>query len=477
MTTDSLTAELMQLEEANLCLRPLAQHLFESDSPHAALDNAALLEEVMIWIEKRGSDDGPSFEEIDPKLGPMARYVWNLIGEREKIQAELCETAKANDALVKNLDKAAERMVQKQRNDMYAAGHHKPEEVGLYKVRVQHIEIWRSKKMSEGQEQENSLMELVESKKAEIEQGVNDLLQKAKTLHGETALQRPDDQCDLLMGELKMMLDSVQLGEGAEDMKELDLQVGVPPPDLQEKGVVDLKEDAEQTQPMVEENAMDAEMPNNQLGLESEASQVAAEPGASPKSVEPQQPADEKAVDTPAASQVAAEPGVSPKEVEPQQPADEKAVDTPEASQVAADLGASKAVEPQQPADEKAASQVAAEPRASPKAVEPKQPVDEKAVAAQPGEEKPVVAQPAPDPNSAVAMIGNAMRRKDTMALALQAEEEDEDALVQEDGTVLYVGPGGKLETGAQRDARLRHNLKMKFHRSFESTLSTVSTK
>ena len=38
---------------------------------------------------------------------------------------------------------------------------------------------------------------------------------------------------------------------------------------------------------------------------------------------------------------------------------------------------------------------------------------------------------------------------------------------VQEDGTVLYPGPKGRMETWEQRQARLAHNQRMVFNRSF----------
>ncbi len=44
--------------------------------------------------------------------------------------------------------------------------------------------------------------------------------------------------------------------------------------------------------------------------------------------------------------------------------------------------------------------------------------------------------------------------------------EEDVESVLQEDGTYLYVGPKGRLETWRERQARLRHNLKVKFDRS-----------
>ena len=144
-TTDSLTAELMKVEEANQCLKPLVEHLF--GSPCVDLCHESLVEETIVWIEKRGDQHTPSFEEVDPKLGPLARYVWNLMSEKATIQMELCAASKEMDTLLQNLEKAVKIMIQRQRDLMYAAGHSIPEEVGLYKVKVQGIEIWRQKKM------------------------------------------------------------------------------------------------------------------------------------------------------------------------------------------------------------------------------------------------------------------------------------------------------------------------------------------
>ena len=43
----------------------------------------------------------------------------------------------------------------------------------------------------------------------------------------------------------------------------------------------------------------------------------------------------------------------------------------------------------------------------------------------------------------------------------------DEDAVEQPDGSYLYKGPNGRMETWSQRQSRLRHNEKMQFNRSF----------
>lgn len=50
--------------------------MFESNF----VESTALEDEVMVWIEKRGQQE-PSFEEVDPKLGPRARDVWNMLRE------------------------------------------------------------------------------------------------------------------------------------------------------------------------------------------------------------------------------------------------------------------------------------------------------------------------------------------------------------------------------------------------------------
>ena len=44
--------------------------------------------------------------------------------------------------------------------------------------------------------------------------------------------------------------------------------------------------------------------------------------------------------------------------------------------------------------------------------------------------------------------------------------QNDPDARVQPDGSVLYVGPKGRMETLAEREKRLQHNKKMVFNRS-----------
>lgn len=41
----------------------------------------------------------------------------------------------------------------------------------------------------------------------------------------------------------------------------------------------------------------------------------------------------------------------------------------------------------------------------------------------------------------------------------------DPDAVVREDGSVVFVGPGGKLESLQEHKTRLRHNARMRFNR------------
>ncbi|CAJ1389226.1 unnamed protein product, partial [Effrenium voratum] len=56
--------------------------------------------------------------------------------------------------------------------------------------------------------------------------------------------------------------------------------------------------------------------------------------------------------------------------------------------------------------------------------------------------------------------------RKDTTQL--EAEQEANCRVECEDGTVMYKGPGGRLETHAERQSRLAHNCYMRFSRSLK---------
>ena len=62
-TSDSLSAEMERLEEMNLCLRPLADHLW--DSAEVELSEDDLANEVMVWIEKK--------EQI--RIFPLSRWI------------------------------------------------------------------------------------------------------------------------------------------------------------------------------------------------------------------------------------------------------------------------------------------------------------------------------------------------------------------------------------------------------------------
>ena len=49
---------------------------------------------------------------------------------------------------------------------------------------------------------------------------------------------------------------------------------------------------------------------------------------------------------------------------------------------------------------------------------------------------------------------------------------EQDGGVLQADGSILYVGPNGKLETLEEQHKRLRHNARMRFNRSFDSCLA-----
>lgn len=52
------------------------------------------------------------------------------------------------------------------------------------------------------------------------------------------------------------------------------------------------------------------------------------------------------------------------------------------------------------------------------------------------------------------------------------AANDDPDARLQPDGTVLYAKKNGQLETYHERQRRLAHNTRMVFNRSFQSSVS-----
>ena len=55
-----------------------------------------------------------------------------------------------------------------------------------------------------------------------------------------------------------------------------------------------------------------------------------------------------------------------------------------------------------------------------------------------------------------------------------EAHEESEDAVLQPDGTYLYKGPKGRLETWKERQQRLAHNQRMCFNRSFSDSSKPI---
>ena len=53
----------------------------------------------------------------------------------------------------------------------------------------------------------------------------------------------------------------------------------------------------------------------------------------------------------------------------------------------------------------------------------------------------------------------------------MQAEKDEQDGGVLIDGVLMFKRPDGKWETNDERDKRLAHNARMRYNRSFESTL------
>lgn len=71
-----------------------------------------------------------------------------------------------------------------------------------------------------------------------------------------------------------------------------------------------------------------------------------------------------------------------------------------------------------------------------------------------------------PEPMDGVIGV---IRRQDTTQLQAQQEADDPDAVQQPDGSWMWKGPKGRLETWDQRQKRLAHNTRMCFNRSFGS--------
>ena len=325
-----------------------------------------------------------------------------------------------------------------------------------------------TKKNDDAQVKSHNLMELMTAKQTEIDEAVQDLVQQAKSMQAQVSVERLDENpCDAFMQELDMMLQDMD-GDKPEVMTLMDPAKGDKVEEASEK-----KNEDEQLQQQSSEKAEDTSEKTEEQVLQ----QVIGEPAekASEKTDEqvlqqvigePAETACEK-TDEQVPQQVISEPAEkacekTDEQVPQQAPAEqaEKANEKMEKhvpQQVTA--GAEKV-------DEKKKAQ-------NDKVEDKNQPTSsvQGAVPLAEGEGGQPAAQQAVNPNSALALIGNAMKRKDTMALAAEMTCEDDDTIVQPDGTVLFRGPNNRWETSKQRDARLQHNLKMQFHRSFASAL------
>ena len=487
-TNESLSAELLKAEEASLCLQPLTEHLFQS--PFVELDNSSLANEVMVWIEKRGACEVPSFEEVDPKLGPMARYIWGLILDKAMIQEELCQACKLKEETILNVEKASKAMVQKQRDLMYAAGHANPEQVGLFKVRVQNVECWRLKKIDDAQVKVAELLELSQSKATEIESSVDELVQKAKGLQAEISKAVMDDhQCDVFMQELDGLLAGEcemaelkgiqEIGEKGQDENSQPMANDENSPQVAMEGVTTVQ---------TAEEANDKEQNPLTVAVTPGATQMAEQTGevaidsATQKAEQTEVAKDgatqnaEQTGDTQMAEQTeVAKNGATQMAEQTGEVANDSATQNAEQTGEVAKDGATQMAEQTGEVAMDGATQKTETPEVANDSATTSEVVQNGAtqMAEQPKENSapsaPVATPCRATPSGSLALVANAMQRKDTMQLASEMDEEQ--GVPQEDGTMLYAGPNGRWETWDQRQKRLQHNLKMCFHRSLESNL------
>ena len=415
-------------------------------------------------------------------LGPLARYTWNLINDGDCMRLELIEATKKKEEALRSIDKAVRAMVQKQKDLMLQQGHSCPEEVGIFKVRIQNIEIWQKGKVEKASENVENLLAKRAEKQAEIDESVADIVMKVKNTW---KLNKPlDDDCDGLMAELEEV---VQNGDDQKpDTQPMSLENDAQAVSLEKDGAVpemiqavSPKKDADVAAASLEKDAHMLE--------ESQAVSPKKEQAVSPKkddNVLAKQPKSPKKDDDVPAKQPASpkkdddvpvKQPVSPKkddDVPVKQPVSPKKDDDVPAKQPASpkkddDVPVKQAVSPKKKDDDVVAKQPASPKKDDDVAGSAKK-------AAEPMKQAVPDAGKSEMNQSTRDVLHHGMMRKDTMQLQADMEEEDPTAVLQDDGTYLYQGPGGRWETGDERRTRLGHNLKMQFHRSFKSLLSAT---
>ena len=360
-------------------------------------------------------------------------------------------------------------MVKKQRDIMFNMGHDKPDEVDLYKIRVQNIELWQRKKMDEAGALVMKFLDKSDALRIEIERSIREIVDEAKRLRGKVLRPLPADE---LMEELDAALQFADLEASLQPVEGVDQPM---PGDHLDDGLARLQS-PEPGQPMVQPvepgephqktmQPVEPEAPNQNtvppVQLEM-TNQNTVQP------VEPEEPNQNtvQPVQLDTTNQNTVQP-VEPEEpnqntVPPVQPETTNQNTVQPVQLQMTNQKRVQLVEPEKPAPQ------APELASATPAVQVKLPCSPTQDLSQQFQPPPPLLE-ASLSTAAVATVARAMERKDTVQLDADMAEHADDAVVMEDGTVMFNGPNGRFETLKEREQRLKHNIKMKFNRSLDS--------
>ena len=186
-STDSLNLELATHDADPECLLPLQQHLFLVEPRSYPKDKDDLQLDAYFWVQCRGNTEKPTFEEIDPTLGAEARACWELLVSRTKIwdQIEVEKEIKAKN--IKQFEAAVKVMMEKQVSIFKKKGYDDPTKVGLFKTRIENLDVWLQDKVANACTKLDGLQKDLQSLNERLDAKFDSLVSRAFKLRQEAA--------------------------------------------------------------------------------------------------------------------------------------------------------------------------------------------------------------------------------------------------------------------------------------------------
>ena len=127
----------------------------------------------------RGEHPNPSFEKVDPDLGPSARKLLEDMNALTDLKTTLASEEQAMNNQVNQCQRASRIMVDRQFQAFKAKGHENPEQVGLFNVQVRNIEVWLEGKINDVSARYKSLEAKFKSVSEDIHDKFDNLVAQA----------------------------------------------------------------------------------------------------------------------------------------------------------------------------------------------------------------------------------------------------------------------------------------------------------